>query len=176
MPPYIHMPLHTPIPYVPHMSWGLGGICTLHMSWGLWGASIHLSGISVSVSTLNCLSAHNSPTSCSPSLLIASLLDWMPMDVCNASCCCSFLCSVIIMSQAYTTMAITTTPLVTVVCSSMSSLFWMVTMAPSLMGLPAVLTPRNSWGVVGLATVVQQQPPSQMPLQAYANYAFGPAQ
>ena len=40
--------------------------------------------------------------------------------------------------------------------------------------LPPV-TPRHS-GDVGLATVPQQQPPSQMPLQAYANYAMGPQQ
>ena len=61
----------------------------------------------------------------------------------------------------------------------------MVTMIPSLMGLPAtsgqhdvvlplLLTPRDSGCVVGLATVPQQQPPSQMPLQAYASYAMGP--
>ena len=55
------------------------------------------------------------------------------------------------------------------------------------MGLPAMsgqhdvvllplLTPRHSGVVVGLATVPQQQLPSQMPLQAYANYAMGPPQ
>ena len=38
------------------------------------------------------------------------------------------------------------------------------------------LTPRHSGGVVGLTTVQQQQPPSQMPLQAYANYAMGSPQ
>ena len=53
------------------------------------------------------------------------------------------------------------------------------------MGLPAtsgqhdvVLLPplktRHSGGIVGLAPVPQQQTPSQMPLQAYANYAIGP--
>ena len=88
---YVCMP-HTsvfPIPlyicmffYVPHMSWGLGGICTPHVSWGLLGVSVHLTGISVSVSTSICLSVHNSHASCSPSLWVASLLDWMPMAVC----------------------------------------------------------------------------------------------
>ena len=42
--------------------------------------------------------------------------------------------------------------------------------------LPWPLIPRNSGGVVGLATVLQQQPQSQMPFQAYANYALGPLQ
>ena len=42
--------------------------------------------------------------------------------------------------------------------------------------LPPSLTPRNSGGIVGQATVPQQQPPSQMPLQAYASYALGPLQ
>ena len=37
-------------------------------------------------------------------------------------------------------------------------------------------TCRDSGGVVGLTTVPQQQPPSQMHLQAYANYAMGPPQ
>ena len=59
-------------------------------------------------------------------------------SLCYASCCCSFLCSVFIMSQASTTMTMTTTPLVIVVCSSTSYLLSMVTMAPSLMGLPAL--------------------------------------
>ena len=55
----------------------------------------------------------------------------------------------------------------------------MVTMAPSLMGHLAtsghcdmvLLTPRPSGDVV-----LQQQTPSQMHLQAYANYAMGPPQ
>ena len=69
----------------------------------------------------------------------------------------------------------TTTPLVTVVCSGTSSLLSMVTMAHSLIGLPAtsgqhdvvllpLLTPRHSGGVVGLTIVPQEQPPSHMPL------------
>ena len=43
----------------------------------------------------------------------------------------------------------------------------------------ALLTPltlRDSGGVVGLATVLQQQPQSWMPPQAYANHAMGPPQ
>ena len=58
---------------------------------------------------------------------------------------------------------------------------------PPLMGLPAtsgqhevvlppLLTLWHSAGDVGLATVLQQQPPSQMPFQAYAIYAMGPPQ
>ena len=64
--------------------------------------------------------------------------------------------------------------------SSVSS----VTVAPSLMGLPVTLEqcgvvqppplmPRGSGGVIGPASVPQQQPPSSVPLQAYANYAVG---
>ena len=60
-------------------------------------------------------------------------------------------------------------------------------MAPSLMGHPATLgqrevvqppplMPRGSGGVIGLASVLQQQPPSLMPLLAYANYAMGSPQ
>ena len=60
----------------------------------------------------------------------------------------------------------------------------MVTMVPSLMGLPAtsghhdvvLLTPRHSGGVVGLTILPKQQPPFQVPLQAYASYAMGPPQ
>ena len=87
------------------------------------------------------------------------------------------------MSQASTTMAMTTPPPVTVVFSGLSSLS-SVTVAPTLVGLPAILgqsdvvlppllTPRCSGVVIGLATVSQQQTPSPMPLQAYANYAMG---
>ena len=94
---------------------------------------------------------------------------------------------VFITSQAFTTMAMTTTALVTAVFFGMLSLLSTVTMAPSLMELPGtsdqhdvvlppLLTPRYSGGVVSLATLPQQQPPPQMPLQAYANYAMGPPQ
>ena len=90
------------------------------------------------------------------------------------------------MSQVFTTMAMTTTSLVNVVSSGMSSLS-SGTMAPSLMGLPAtlsqhdvvlppLLTPKCPGGVIGLASVPQQQPPSSIPLQAYANYAMGSPQ
>ena len=75
---------------------------------------------------------------------------------------------------------------VTVVSSCMSSLS-SVNMAPSLMGLPTMLgqhdvvllpplTPRCSGGILGHASVPQQQPPSLMPLQVYANYAMGSPQ
>ena len=83
------------------------------------------------------------------------------------------------------TAATTSTPPVTVMCSGASSLTMTVTMAPTLLGLPAtsgwhdvVLSPplilRDTRGVVDLATVLQQQPQCQMPPQAYDNYAIGP--
>ena len=83
-------------------------------------------------------------------------------------------------------MAMTTTPPVMVVSSGLSSVS-SVTVAPSLMGLPATLDqhgvvqppalmPRHSGGVIGPASVPQQQPPSSMPLLAYANYAMGSPQ
>ena len=84
------------------------------------------------------------------------------------------------MSQASTAMATTTTPLMTVVSSDLSSLS-SVTMAPSLMGLPVTLGQRDvvlppllmpgcSGGVIGLATVSQQQPQSLMPPGLYKLY------
>ena len=84
------------------------------------------------------------------------------------------------------TMATTTTPPVTIVSSGMSSLS-LVTKGPSLTGLPATLgqrdvvllpplTLRCPKGIIFLASVPQQQPPSLMPLQAYANYAMGSPQ
>ena len=89
--------------YVPHMSWGLGGICTPHMSWGLFGYT----GTSVRHFFVYLPSLH----SCSPSLWVAWLLDLMPMDVCYASCCWLVLsCSVFILSGVSATMAMTTTP------------------------------------------------------------------
>ena len=66
-----------------------------------WGASVHLSGILVSVSTSICLSVHNSHASCCPSFWVASLLDWILMDVCYTSCCCFFLCSFHYASSLY---------------------------------------------------------------------------
>ena len=117
-PVHLYVP---PIPYIPHVSWDLGGICTLHMSWGLLGGINTSAKHFLSVSTSICLSVDNSHTSCSPSLWVSSLLDWMPMDVCYGSCCCSSLCSLFIMSQTSSTTAMTTFPLVSVVCSSTSS-------------------------------------------------------
>ena len=77
----------------------------------------------------------------------------------------------------------TTTPLVMVASSGLSSIS-SVTMAISLMGLPVTfgqhevvlpppLMPRCPGGVIGFASVPQQQPPSSVPLLAYANYAIG---
>ena len=81
------------------------------------------------------------------------------------------------------TMAMTTTPPITVVSSGLSSVS-SVTVVPSLMGLPVTLDqhgvvqlpplmPRGSGGVIGPASVPQRQPPSSMSLLAYANYAMG---
>ena len=86
------------------------------------------------------------------------------------------------MSHA-STMALTTTPLVTVVSSGLSS----VTVAPSLTGFPVSLDQhgmvpppplmlRGSGGVLGSVSLPQQQTPSSMPPLAYANYAMGPPQ
>ena len=91
-----------------------------------------------------------------------------------------------IMSQVSTSTTTTTTPPVTVVSSGMSSLS-LVTIAPSLMGFPAMLgqldevllpplTPRGSAGVLGHVSVPQHQTPPSMPLQACANYAMGSPQ
>ena len=90
------------------------------------------------------------------------------------------------MPQVSTTMAMTSTPPVTVVSSGMSSIS-SVTVAPSLMRLPTTLgqhdvflppplIPRCFRGVPGLAFMLQQQPPSSLPLQAYANYTMGSPQ
>ena len=81
------------------------------------------------------------------------------------------------------TMAMTTTPPVMMVSSGLSSVS-SGTVAPSLMGFlvtldqhgvvqPPPLMPRGSGGVIGSASVPQQQPPSLMPLLASANYAMG---
>ena len=166
----------------PHMIW-MGGIYA-PVCLGLGGSAHHVRHFSV-CQYIHCLLVHQSHASCSPSLWVASLLDWMLMDVCYVSCCCTFLCS-FIMSQASTTMAMTTTPPMTVASSVISS-YSSVTMVPFLMGLPAtscqhdvvlppLLTPRHSGGVIGFATVPQHQPPSQMPLQAFANYVMGSPQ
>ena len=89
------------------------------------------------------------------------------------------------MSHISTT-AMTTTPPVMVVSSGLSYVS-SVALAPSLRGPPAtmgqceaVLLPsliqRGSRDVIGLAFVPPQEPPSSMPLLAYANYAMGSPQ
>ena len=195
--PYFYAPIHLytprlpihlyvlPTPCVPNMSWDMGDICTPHMSLGLLGASVYLSGISVSVSATICLSVHNSHTSCSPSLWVASLLDWVPMDVCYASCCCSFLCSFHYVLNFYHH------SYNYFYSSSDCFVFWYIISSlngyhgPLLDGassninqhdmvLLPLLTPRHPGGVVGLTTVLQQESPPQMPLQDYANNAKGP--
>ena len=84
------------------------------------------------------------------------------------------------------TMALTTTPPITVVSSCPSSVP-SVTVAPSLTGFPvsldqhgvvppSALMPRCSRGVLGSVSLPQQQTPPSMPLLAYANYAMGSPQ
>ena len=62
-----------------------------------------------------------------------------------------------------------------------------MTVAPSLMEFPVSLDqcgvvqppplmPRESGGVIGSASMPQQQPPSLIPLLAYANYSMGSPQ
>ena len=88
------------------------------------------------------------------------------------------------MSQAFAT---TTTPPVPVMWSGTLPLLMTVTIAPTMMGLPAtlgqhdvVLLPllmlRDTRDDAGLTTVPQQQPQSKMLHQAYARYAIGPLQ
>ena len=176
----------SPIPYVPHMSLRLGGQLYTPYVLGVLGASVHLSGISVPRYIHLLLSLEQS-NQLFPIIVGCFLLVRTSMDVCYALCCCSFHSHALIMSQASTTMAMTTTSLVTEVCSLPSSLPSMATMTLSLMGLPAtsgqhdvvlppLLTPRHSVGVLGLASVPQQQPQSHMPLQGYANCAMDPEQ
>ena len=174
--PLLHLYV-LPIPYVPHMLLELGGSVHPICLGVFWGASVHLLGILVSVKTSICLSAHNSHTSSSPSLLATSLLDWMPMDVWYASCCCWFLCSFHYVSSFYYHSY-------DYYFSSDCCFFWCV-ISSLCMGLSAtsgqndvvLLSPlilKHSRGVTGLATVLQQQPASQMPLQVNANYAMSP--
>ena len=150
-----------------------------------WGASVHLSGISVSVNT-----------SVAPQFITVipvaphhcGLLLYWPGCLWMSAMLCAVvpffvvfsLCLKLLLSWLSTT-------LVTIVCSGTSSLLSTVTMAPSLMGLPVtsgqhdvvlppLLTLRHSGGVLGPATAPQQQPLSQVPLQSYADYAMGPLQ
>ena len=129
VPPYPSTSVCSPIPCVLICHGDLGASVHPYVlgSSGAIGTSVSHSNV---CQYIHCQSVHNSNTSWSPALWVASLLDWISMVVCYASCCCSFLCDVFIMSQASTIMAMTTTPLVTVMCSCMSSLPSTVTMAP----------------------------------------------
>ena len=183
------MPLHTPvhlhvlpIPYAPHMAWGLGRrLYTTYVLGSFRGISTSVRHFCV-CQYIHLSSQFISHTSCFPSLWVASLLDWMSMDVCYASCCCSFLCSVFIMSQVSTTMAMTTTPPVTAVCSGMSSLLSVVTWPPPLWGFQQHQVSMmwfcchclHQGTLEVLLALPQEQPLSKMPLQANANYAMGP--
>ena len=95
----------TPIPYIPHMSWALGGICTSVRPFCVY-PSIH--PVACQFITVIPVAPHHCGL---PSLG----LDAYGCMLCFMLLTCSFLCSVFIMSQASITKATTTTPLVTVV-------------------------------------------------------------
>ena len=86
-----------PMPYVPHTSWRIGGICTPHVSWGL----------QYICQAFQCLFVH--PFACQlitvmpvvPHHCGLLFLDGMPTDVCYASCCCSLLFSIHYVSNFY---------------------------------------------------------------------------
>ena len=193
VPPYVWMPpihlddpiyLYAPIPpvhlyvllvpYVPHMSRGLGGNLYTPYNLGSFGGistSVRHFGVCWYIHYLSVQKSHASAPHHCGFLLYWTWCLWMSAML---HAVVPFFV-VFIMFKASTTMVMTTTPLVTVVSSGLSSLLTMVTIAPSLMGLPTTsgqhdvvlpppLIPRHSRGVVGLATVLQQQPPSQMPL------------
>ena len=137
-----------------------------------WGASAHLSGILVSVSTS--IVSH---------MWVAYWTGYFWMSVMLHAVVPFFVVSLCLGS---TTMAMATMPPVTVVSSGMSSVS-LVTVASYMMGLPATLaqygvvllpplTPRCPRGVISLASVPQQQLPSPLTLQTYANYAMGSPQ
>ena len=99
---------------------------------------------------------------------------------------CSFLYIFVVHMPRVSAMAMIIIPPVMVVSSGQSSVS-SVTVAPSQMRFavtfdqhgvvqPPPLMPRSSGGVIGSASVPQQQPPSLMPLLAYANYAMGSPQ
>ena len=94
-----------------------------------------------------------------------------------------FLLSGFILCQASATIAAMTTPPVTVLCSSTLSHITTVTMAPTLKGppatlgehdviLPPLLILRDTRGVFGLATVLQQQLISELSLPLISLYVL----
>ena len=167
MPPDICMP-HTPL-YICMFSpydMGMGDISTPNMFLGLWGHQ-HISQAFWYLSVHPFVSQFITFMSVAPHYcgLFIYWTGCLWMFVMLHAVVPFFV--VFIISQAATTMAMNTTPLVTVVSSGISSFLSMVTMVPSLMGLPATsgqhdmvlpppLTPRHSGSVVGLATVPQQ--------------------
>ena len=184
MPPYICMP-----PYPLYIC--MFSLCSPYVI-VTWEASVHLIclGIFWEILVFQCWSVHPFATQFITVMPFAShhcglLLYWTGYLWVSAMLHVLVPFFVVfIISQTSNTTAMTTTPPVTVVSSNTSSFLAVVTMAPFLMGLlatsgqhdlvlPPLLTPRHSWSVVGLATVPQQQPPFQMPLQAYTNYAMG---
>ena len=68
---------------------GTLGACVPPICLGVFGQHQYICQAFCVYQYIHCLSVHKS-YSCSPSLWVASLLDWMPMDVCYGSCCCSF--------------------------------------------------------------------------------------
>ena len=131
----------------------MGGICN-PICFGVFGEHQYICQHFGVCQYIICLSVHISHASCSPSLWVASY--WtgcLWMSALLHAVVCFFV--VFLMSQASTTIATTTTHPVTVVSSDTSSLLATVTMAPSLMELPATsgqhdvvllppLTPRHS--------------------------------
>ena len=130
--PYISIhPSHTPICHR-----DIGGICTflclsvhpfVHQ---FIPVAQHLYG-SLAVSCMSCSATY-------VFWVLLFLLCWTRSlwMYAQTTCCCLvlFLCSVFIMSQVFATMAMTTSPPVTVVCSGTSSHLMTVTMAPLLDG------------------------------------------
>ena len=170
IPSYISMALHT-------------SICSPYVM-GTFGG--HLSDISVSVSTSICFSGHNSHTNCSPSLWVTcSLLHGRAsVPFCSGYC---FSCSTGL--EAYGCMLSFCYHSYNHYSSCECWVVWyfisphncyhgpLLDGASSISGrhnvvLLPLLTLRDSRGVDGLATALQQQPQSQMPLQTYANYAM----
>ena len=111
------------------------------------------------------------------------------LNACGSMLCfmlltCSFLCSVSLCLKLLL-LWLQLLLLWWLFCPPVHHLLSTGTNAPYLMGLsaipgqhavvlPPLLTVSHSGGVLGLAIVPKQQPPSHMPLQAYAKYGMGP--
>ena len=140
--PYAPYPLEhlyvLPMPYVLHMSWGLSWTSVHSICLGVFWVHQYI------FQAFLCLSGHPFPSQFITDILVAPhhcrlLLywtGWLWISAMLHAVVPFFV--VFIMSQASTTTAMTTTPVVTVVCCGTLSLLSTVTMAPWLMGLPAI--------------------------------------